>query len=188
MIAPARQALAARIHALAHLRGDFLLRSGARSTQYFDKYRFEADPGCLRAVAEGLAELLPPGSQPLAGLELGGVPLATVLGQITGRTVLFVRKQAKGYGTCKLAEGPDFAGQELVLVEDVITSGGAVLEAAAALRAGGATVQSVVAVIDRDAGGRAALAAAGLELACLFDIHELNAAAAGDSQNTGETR
>lgn len=187
MTAHARRALAARIHALAHLRGDFLLRSGARSTEYFDKYRFESDPGCLRAIAEGLAELLPPGNRPLAGLELGGVPLATVLGQITGRSVLFVRKKAKEYGTCKLAEGPDFAGQELVLVEDVITSGGAVLEAAAALRAGGARVDTVLAVIDRDAGGRVALAAAGLELRCLYDIHELKAAAAA-SQNPTETR
>jgi len=178
MTPSAHQALAARIHALAHIRGDFLLRSGVRSTEYFDKYRFEADPGCLRAIAEGLVELLPAGKAALAGLELGGVPLATVVSQICGRPLLFVRKRAKDYGTCKLAEGPEFAGQELVLVEDVITSGGAVLDAAAALRDGGATVHTVVAVIDRDAGGRVALEAAGLELRALFTIHQLKAAAA----------
>ncbi|MCA9784519.1 MAG: orotate phosphoribosyltransferase [Candidatus Cloacimonetes bacterium] len=182
-----RQALATRIHGLSHIRGDFLLRSGVRSTEYFDKYLFESDPVCLSQIAAEMADLLPPpppsGERLLAGLELGGVPLATLLGQRSGLPVLFVRKQAKEYGTCKLAEGPPFAGRELVLVEDVITSGGAVLDATRALREAGAVVNTVLAVIDRDSGGRANLAAAGLDLRVLYTIHELKQAAAAATES-----
>src|SRR3954452_7885887 len=100
-----RKVLARRIHAAAHLTGTFTLRSGAVSNEYFDKYRFEADPELLRAIAEATASLVPSGIDALAGLELGGVPLATMLSQVTGLPSLFVRKQAKTYGTCQLAEG-----------------------------------------------------------------------------------
>src|SRR6185436_1009534 len=96
-----RNDLARRIHAAAHLTGTFTLRSGAVSNEYFDKYRFESDPALLRAIAEAAADLVPAGIDALAGLELGGVPLATMLSQVANLPVVFVRKQAKTYGTCR---------------------------------------------------------------------------------------
>jgi orotate phosphoribosyltransferase len=173
-----RTDLAARIHARAHLTGSFTLRSGATSTEYFDKYRFESDPALLREIAEALAPAVPEGSEMLAGLELGGVPIATVVSQVTGLPTLFVRKEAKTYGTCNLAEGAgDLAGARLCVVEDVITSGGQVVTSCGQLRELGAQIVGVLCVIDRQAGGREALAAEGLELHALFTADELRAAA-----------
>jgi hypothetical protein len=113
-----RAALAKRIYDTAHITGDFLLRSGARSTEYFDKYLFEADPDLLKHIALGLAPLVPKDVDALAGLEMGGIPIATMLSQLTGLPVLFVRKKAKDYGTCKIAEGGQVEGRRLLLVED----------------------------------------------------------------------
>ncbi len=169
--------LAARIYAVAHLEGEFLLRSGVISSEYFDKYRFEADPKLLRDVAEGMARLVPAGTQLLGGLELGGVPLATMVSQITGHRARFVRKEAKTYGTCQLAEGGDLEGFRICIIEDVITSGGAVVDATYALRDAGATVDTVICVIDRESGGREKLAELGLDLRALFTKADLEAAA-----------
>jgi orotate phosphoribosyltransferase len=169
--------LARRVHAASHLTGTFLLRSGATSNEYFDKYRFESDPRLLRELAEAMAGLLPSGTDGLAGLELGGVPLATVLSQVTGLPAGFVRKQAKPYGTRRLAEGLEVAGRRLVVVEDVVTSGGAVVDACRALRAEGAEVAVAVCVIDREAGGPANLAGIGVELRPLFTMSRLTRAA-----------
>ncbi|HEV8423709.1 MAG TPA: phosphoribosyltransferase family protein [Actinomycetes bacterium] len=150
-----------------------MLRSGATSHEYFDKYRFESDPRLLREIAEAMAGLLPAGADALAGLELGGVPLATVLSQVTGLPAGFVRKQAKPYGTRRLTEGFDVAGYRLVVVEDVVTSGGAVVESCRALRAEGAEVAVAVCVIDREAGGPANLAEIGIQLRPLFTMSQL---------------
>jgi orotate phosphoribosyltransferase len=171
--------LARRVYAASHLTGSFRLRSGVVSDEYFDKYRFESDPALLADVARALARRLPDDVDAVAGLELGGVPLATVVSQLTGRPALFVRKQAKTYGTCRLAEGGEVAGRRLAVVEDVVTSGGQLLESCAALRAAGADIRVVVCVIDREAGGREALAAAGLEFRPVFTMSELLAAAGG---------
>jgi orotate phosphoribosyltransferase len=149
-----------------------VLRSGATSDEYFDKYLFEGDPGLLRDIAESLMPLLPDGAEALAGLELG------VLSQRTGLPTLFVRKRAKPYGTCKLAEGGEVAARRLVVVEDVITSGGQVLESCGQLRALGGDILGVLCVIDREAGGAANLAAQGLELHSLFTMSSLTASAA----------
>jgi orotate phosphoribosyltransferase len=169
----AMSSLAARVYARAHLVGEFRLRSGAVSTEYFDKYQFEADPVLLRAIAERMATMLPEGINVLAGLELGGVPLATMLSQVTGLPTTFVRKQAKTYGTCRLAEGADIVGRHLVVIEDVITSGGQVLASCQELRALGADVLRVLCVIDREQGGRERLREAGLELDALFTMSAL---------------
>ena len=169
-----RQQLAREIRARAFLRGRFTLRSGATSATYWDKYRFEADPALLAAVARGLAGLLPPAYHRLAGLELGGVPLATALALHTGRPALFVRKVAKPYGTANLAEGGFAPGEAAVIVEDVVTSGGQVAASLADLRALGLTVQHAVCVIDREEGGAQRLAAAGCALASLFTLAELD--------------
>lgn len=170
--------LARRVHQRAHLTGTFRLRSGATSDEYFDKYLFEADPALLREVVEAMASLLPPRYDALAGLELGGVPVATMLAQVTGSPALFVRKRAKDYGTCRLAEGGDVDGRHVVVVEDVVTSGGQVVTSVGDLRRLGAVVTDAVCVIDREAGGREALAEAGVALRSLFTMAELRAAGA----------
>lgn len=153
------------------------MRSGAVSSEYFDKYLFEADPALLREIGERLIRLVPEGVQALAGLELGGVPLATVASQLSGLPARFVRKRAKEYGTRRLAEGGEIDGRRLAVIEDVLTTGGQVIESCRALRAGGAEVAAVLCVIDREAGGMENLAAEGLELRSLFTIGELQAAA-----------
>ena len=127
----------------------------------------------LREIAEQMAPLVPPDVEALAGLELGGVPIATMLSQVTGLPALFVRKQAKTYGTCQFAEGGAVAGRRLVIVEDVITSGGQVVLSTADLRGDGAVIETVLCVIDREAGGPEALKDVGLEMRPLFRAGEL---------------
>src|ERR1700690_1331518 len=133
-----RADLAARIYDASHLTGTFTLRSGVVSNEYFDKYLFEAEPALLRAIAAACVPLVPAGIDALAGLELGGIPLATMMSQLSGLPTRFVRKQAKTYGTCRLAEGGELEGERLCIVEDVVTSGGAILDAAVEVRAAGA--------------------------------------------------
>ena len=169
-------ALARDIDASCRLTGEFTLRSGQVSSEYFDKYLFEAQPGLLARVADRMVELVPPGTELLGGLELGGVPLATALSARTDLPALFVRKQAKEYGTCKLAEGPDFSGRRVLLVEDVITTGGAVRDAVRALRAGGAVVDVVVCAIDRSPEGSSPLDDVGLEVRAVLTKADLDAA------------
>lgn len=173
----ADQVLARRIYDRAHLTGEFRLRSGAVSGEYFDKYLFESDPELLRAVAEGLMSLLPAQGQAVAGLELGGVPLATIVSQLSGLPALFVRKAPKDYGTCRLAEGGEVAGRRLVVIEDVVTSGGQLIKSCAALGERGADIVGVLCVIDREAGGAESLSAHGLEMRSLFTMSELQRAA-----------
>jgi orotate phosphoribosyltransferase len=168
--------LGRRIYETAHLTGRFLLRSGATSDEYFDKYLLEADPALLHAIAEAMAPLVPPAIDALAGLELGGVPLATALSQLTALPTRFVRKEAKAYGTCRLAEGGDVEGLRVVVVEDVVTSGGQVVMSCADLRERGAEIVRVLCIIDREAGGADALEAEGLDLHALFTMTELTAA------------
>jgi orotate phosphoribosyltransferase len=166
--------LASRIDGLSRLRGTFRLRSGVVSGEYFDKYQFESDPELLMEIADGLAARIPERIEILAGLELGGVPVATALSIRTGLPAVFVRKHAKDYGTCRLAEGVEVSGRRLLIVEDVVTSGGQILASCEALRKAGAIVEHVVCVIDRQAGGTEALAAAGLELRSLFTKKDLD--------------
>src|SRR5688500_5347015 len=129
------------------LSGEFTLRSGQVSSEFFDKYLFETDPALLARVAAQMVPLLPDDvdlrPELLGGLEMGGIPIVTALSARTGLPALFVRKKAKEYGTCKLAEGPDVAGRRVTLIEDVITTGGAVRDAANALRDAGAAVALV---------------------------------------------
>lgn len=134
---------------IARLTGTFTLRSGKVASEYFDKYRFEADPALLAEIAAAMATMLPPATEVLAGLELGGVPIATAISLHTGIPAAFVRKQAKAYGTAKLAEGADLAGRRVVVIEDVVTTGGQVIVSTGQLREIGARVDTVLCVIDR---------------------------------------
>jgi len=168
-------ALARDIDARCRLTGEFTLRSGQVAGEYFDKYLFETDPALLARVASAMVPLLPRDTDLLGGLEMGGIPIVTVVSAQTGRPALFVRKQAKTYGTCKLAEGPDVAGRRVTLIEDVITTGGAVRDATTALRAAGATVETVVCAIDRSPGDADPLADVGLEIRSVLTKVELDA-------------
>jgi len=172
-------ALAQAIYASARLTGQFKLRSGQVSDQYFDKYVFESNPVLLQAIAEHLAPLIPSGTEILAGLEMGGIPVATALSLKTGIPVVFVRKKAKTYGTCKLAEGGSIEGKNVCIVEDVVTTGGQILLSAKDLVDYGAHASNVISVIERDAIGRDNLERAGLRFVSLFKMNELLAASAG---------
>ena len=168
--------LAADIDACCRLQGEFTLRSGQVSSEYFDKYLFEADPALLARVVDRMVALVPEGTDLLGGLELGGIPIVTMLSSRTGRPALFVRKKAKEYGTCKLAEGPEVEGRRVTLVEDVITTGGAVRDATNALRERGAIVETVLCAIDRSPEGQRPLADVGLEVRAVLTKADLDAA------------
>lgn len=168
------QDLARQIYHVAHLTGTFQLRSGQTSHEYFDKYQFEARPDILRAIAEHLAPKLPRDTQILAALEMGGIPVATALSLLTGLPLVFVRKEAKTYGTCKLAEGPALKNQRICVIEDVITTGGQVVISTQELRALGAIVNDVACVIYRGPGGAApAIREMGLNQINLFTREQL---------------
>jgi orotate phosphoribosyltransferase len=165
-----------RIKQCARLTGQFVLRSGKVSDTYFDKYQFEGDPKLLRDIAEEMAALVPPHTEVLAGLEMGGIPIVTMLSQITGLPAAFIRKEPKEYGTCRYAEGASLVGKRFVLVEDVVSSGGAIIDALAKLKADNLSPDEALCVIDRETGGKEALAAAGLPLKALFTFAQVDGA------------
>ncbi|MFI7573975.1 orotate phosphoribosyltransferase [Micromonospora sp. NPDC049497] len=167
--------LAREIDSTCRLTGTFTLRSGRVAGEYFDKYRFEADPRLLDRVAARLAALVPPGTEVLAGLEMGGIPVVTALGRHTGLPCAFVRKTAKAYGTARLAEGAEVAGRQVLVVEDVVTSGGQVVISTGQLRELGARIDHALCVIDRSEGGTEALAAHGIRLTALLTRADLDA-------------
>jgi orotate phosphoribosyltransferase len=172
-----KETLAACINDRCRLVGTFTLRSGQVSDHYFDKYQFEGDPELLGAVVAQAGAIVPPDTQVLAGLELGGVPIATGLSLATGLEAVFVRKAAKSYGTARLAEGVQVAGRRVLVIEDVITTGGQVVASTEDLRKLGAVVGHVLCVIDRSDGRHEALDKAGLTLHALFTAADLDAAA-----------
>jgi orotate phosphoribosyltransferase len=175
MARSADPALARDIDVRCRLTGEFILRSGQVATEYFDKYLFETDPDLLARVAAAMVPLLPQDTELLGGLEMGGIPIVTVLSAQSRLPVLFVRKQAKTYGTCKLAEGPDVDGRRVTLIEDVITTGGAVRDATRALREAGAVVETVVCAIDRSPGADNPLADLGLAIRSVLTKADLDA-------------
>jgi len=151
------------------LRGDFLLRSGQRSSYYIDKYLFTTQPDLLRRLSSALADLVPSAVDRLAGPALGAVPLVTALSLQTGLPFVIVRpEKPKEYGTARQIEGAVAAGERVFLVEDVVTTGGASLATIDALQEAGATVIGVVAVVDREQGGAAAFEARGVPFQALF--------------------
>lgn len=167
--------LAKQIRVVSYLTGEFKLRSGNISNFYWDKYRFESNPALLTAIAEEMVKLLPSGCDGLAGLELGGIPLATAISLQTGIPCFYVRKAAKTYGTCNLIEGGVKDGSSLVVIEDVITTAGQVCTSIEQIRAAGYTVEHVVAVIDRQAGGSEKINALGCSFASVFTLAALEA-------------
>ena len=166
--------LALREH--AYLEGDFVLRSGKRSRYYLDKYRFETRPDLLAALGERIARAageFEPEATRLAGPELGAVALAAAGSLASGLPFLIVRKAAKDYGTSKRLEGVYEEGECVCLVEDVVTSGGALLEAVEALREASLTVRTAICVVDREEGGADALARHAVRLRPIFRASDL---------------
>ena len=171
-----RNELGAALREHAYLEGDFVLRSGRRSRYYLDKYRFETRPDLLGPLGERIAQVVAkhaPEAVRLAGPELGAVPLAAAASLASGLPFLIVRKEAKEYGTANRLEGVFEPGESVCLVEDVVTSGGAAVDAIEALRETGLTCRTAVCVVDREEGGVDALARVAVQLRPLFLASEL---------------
>jgi orotate phosphoribosyltransferase len=163
----------------AYLEGDFLLRSGRRSSYYLDKYRFETRPDLLGALAERIAARVAevePDAIRLAGPELGAVALAAATSLRAGLPFLIVRKAEKDYGTGNRLEGAFEAGDRVCLIEDVVTSGGAAADAVEALRAAGLECRNAVCVVDREEGGIDALARLAVRMWPLFSAADVQGA------------
>ena len=168
-----RDELAKRIAQTAVLHGDFTLRSGRKSTWYIDKYLFSTKPDIIRAIGPLFNELIPEGTTLLAGAELGGIPLVTSASMASDIPCIFIRNQKKEYGTAKQLEGTLRPEDRVVIVEDIATTGGQVLEAAETITNLGATVLSIIAVIDRCEGARENVESAGYNFQSLFTTADL---------------
>ncbi|MBC8309782.1 MAG: orotate phosphoribosyltransferase [Planctomycetes bacterium] len=168
-----RESLAKRIGETAILHGEFTLRSGRTSTWYIDKYLFTTQPDILSALGTLFAEKIPSGTTLLAGAELGGIPLVTTASMASGLPCVFIRNQKKEYGTSKQLEGKLKSTDQVVIVEDVATTGGQVLEAAESIQELGATIMAIIAVIDRGEGAKENIEASGFVFESLFTTKDL---------------
>ena len=168
-----RDELARMIKAAAYLEGDFTLRSGRKSNYYLDKYRFETQPAVLKGLADMFAEYVGETTTLIAGAELGGVALAAATSLSSGKPFVIVRNQKKDYGASNKFEGILKDGDRVLVVEDIATTGGQVLEAARALNESGAIVERIVAVIDRLEGARENIEQAGFVFESLFTKTDL---------------
>ena len=157
--------------------GEFELSHGGTSEYYVDKYRFETDPAALSLIADAFAARID--DETPAGVALGAVPLVVATALRLDRPYAVVRKSQKEYGTGNRVEGSLPADDRTVVIEDVVTTGTSAAEAVAALREAGGQVDRVLAVVDREAGGRERLSDAGVELDALLSATDL-LAAAGD--------
>jgi orotate phosphoribosyltransferase len=168
-----REQLAKRIAEVALLRGEFTLRSGRKSNYYLDKYRFETQPDVLKELGILLAQHVQKNVDRIAGAELGAVPLAAATSMHCGKPCVFIRNQKKDYGTAKLVEGVVNAGETIMIVEDVLTTGGQVLESCKVLTGLGLKIDRIVGVIDRLEGARQSIESAGYRFESLFTTRDL---------------
>lgn len=166
--------LAADLVRAAYLRGDFLLSAGQRSDYYFDKYLFETRPAILRRLGRFLSELVPPDTDRVAAPELGAVLLGGAVSMELGLPLVIVKKEAKQYGTARAIEGELHAGERVVVIEDVVTTGTQAIRAARRLADSGAIVNGVVVVLDREEGGEDRMSEAGLRYKPLFRRRDLH--------------
>jgi orotate phosphoribosyltransferase len=171
-----REQLIRRIAEVALLRGEFTLRSGRKSSYYLDKYRFETQPDVLAALGQLLAERVGPHIDRIAGAELGAVALAAASAMAAQKPFVIVRNKKKEYGTAKQVEGVLNSGEKVLVVEDVLTTGGQVLESCQALRDAGAVIDKIVGVIDRQEGARENIEQAGYRFEALFTVADLGIA------------
>jgi orotate phosphoribosyltransferase len=160
--------LAERLIAASELHGDFVLSSGKRSSVYFDKFRFLADPALLRDVAAAVRALLPDGVTHLASPEGAATLLLSAVALETGLPMVMVRKEPKQYGTRSQVEGLMEPGARVALIEDVSTTGHQVEAAARAVTDEGGTVEAIILVIDR--GGADTLRDAGYRVESVVSL------------------
>ena len=168
-----RTELIKRIKETAYLEGDFILRSGKRSKYYLDKYLFETCPDILRALGKEFAKHVTGDVTLIAGAELGGVALAAATAMQTGKSWIIVRQSRKDHGTGKLIEGVLKPGDVVLLVEDIATTGGQVLEAAKVITEAGAKIKKIVCVIDRRQGAAENIAQAGYKFEAILTKDDL---------------
>ncbi len=168
-----RRELINRIKETAYLEGDFVLRSGKRSRYYLDKYLFETCPDILKALGEEFAKHVTDDVTLIAGAELGGVALAAATAMETGKNWVIIRNSKKGYGTGKMVEGVLNKGDVVLLVEDIATTGGQVIEAAKVITGAGAKVKKIVAVIDRKQGAKENITQAGYKFQSILTKDDL---------------
>lgn len=176
MTAPAKAevtTLAGRLASAACVHGPFTLPDGQVLDSYFDEYRLAADPLLLHDVADAMAATIPDGAEALAGIELGGVPLVVALSAATGLPTAFLRRLPKRYGSQRQIEGTPVEGKRVVLVDDVVRSGGQLLAMTRTLRIAGARVADALCVLERPLGGRALLADRGVILTSLLTEADL---------------
>lgn len=152
--------------------GDFTLTSGQKSPYYVDVKLASTKPAALRELARGLAAHAP-GHDLLAGMELGAVPLVTATSLETGLPYVILRKKPREHGTGQRIEGHFKAGQRVLLLEDVATTGKTMVESIAILRAAGLLLARAACVVDREQGAGPALAAEGVELRSLVKAADL---------------
>jgi orotate phosphoribosyltransferase len=155
----------------AFLEGEFVLRSGKTSRYYLDKYRFETRPDLLRAIGERLGAQIrehAPEATLIAGPELGAIALAAAASLASDLPFLLVRKAAKDYGTNKRIEGAYEPGACVCLVEDIVTTAGALVSAVEAVREAGLVCRTAICVVDREEGGVDELARHAVRLRSLF--------------------
>ncbi|MBN2559342.1 MAG: orotate phosphoribosyltransferase [Phycisphaerae bacterium] len=167
------QELAERIRAVAYIEGEFTLRSGRKSSFYIDKYLFETQPDILAELGRRMAEKVTPRTTRIAGAELGGVPLAAATAMAAGLPFVIMRNARKDYGTGRMYEGALEPGDRILLVEDIATTGGQVVEAAGAITEAGATVERIVAVVDRGEGAAENITEAGYAFESLLNSKDL---------------
>ena len=168
-----KQEVARQIYKAAYITGEFELRSGKISNEYFDKYLFESKPGLLVEIARIMKSLIPVNTEIIAGLEMGGIPIVTALSIESNIPSVFVRKIAKKYGTCKLAEGSDIENKKVCVIEDVVTTGGQIVESVKELRKRGAIIDTVLCVILRDEKAIEILSNEGLKILPAFTMDYL---------------
>jgi orotate phosphoribosyltransferase len=159
-----------------YLEGDFVLRSGKRSRYYFDKFRFETQPDVLEVLGRRLAQAVEehePEAVRLACPVLGAVVLAASASMASGLPFVIVRDEAKEYGTANRIEGAFDLGERVCLIEDVVTTGGALARAVGALREAGLECRTAICVVDREEGGVDALARVGVRLHPMFRASSL---------------
>jgi orotate phosphoribosyltransferase len=170
-----RTQLARDIYNTSYIQGQFRLRSGSISNEYFDKYLFESEPHLLKEIVNEMSQLIPEETEVIAGLELGGIPIVTALSLITNNKACYVRKKPKEYGTCRIAEGAEISGKNVCIIEDVVSTGGQIIKSVKELRNQGAIITTVLCVIQRNKVASENLAKEGLELKPLFAMEYMKA-------------
>lgn len=164
---------------LAYQEGDFVLSSGARSSYYINGKEVTLHPQGALAIGRILLNMLPSDTQAVAGLTLGADPIVSavsVVSALENRPIpaLIVRKEAKGHGTKAYVEGPNLPqGAEVVVLEDVITTGRSAMKAVTRLRDAGYTVDRVISLIDRNQGGAEYYKSVNLQFQAVFSITDI---------------